>query len=86
MPDCSNRHTITLILQNEAGILFRVAGLFSARGYNIDSLSVEKTADQARSRMKIVTHGSDALLQQIINQLNKLVGIVQIESSTSKLC
>ena len=85
MSDSVNRHTITLILENEAGTLFRVAGLFSARGYNIDSLAVEKTEDQSQSCMKIVTYGSDALVSQIINQLNKLVGVIRVDRSITKV-
>ena len=84
--DCETRHVITIMLENEAGALFRVAGLFSARGYNIDSISVEKTEDETQSHMTIVTYGSDELVKQIINQLDKLVGIIQVTSSVSEIC
>ena len=75
----SDKHVIAILLENEAGVLFRVAGLFSARGYNIESLTVAKTHDRKLSRMTVVTEGSDKLVNQVINQLNKLVGIVKIQ-------
>jgi acetolactate synthase-1/3 small subunit len=69
------RHIISLLMENEAGALSRVAGLFSARGYNIESLSVAPTEDPTLSRMTIVTSGSDAIIEQINKQLNKLVDV-----------
>ena len=69
------RHIISLLMENEAGALSRVAGLFSARGYNIESLSVAPTEDPTLSRMTIVTSGSDAVIEQISKQLNKLVDV-----------
>jgi len=69
------RHIISLLMENEAGALSRVAGLFSARGYNIESLSVAPTEDPTLSRMTIVTSGSDAVIEQINKQLNKLVDV-----------
>jgi acetolactate synthase I/III small subunit len=72
------RHIISLLLENEAGALSRVAGLFSARGYNIESLSVAPTEDPSLSRMTIVTFGSDTVLEQITKQLNKLVDVVKL--------
>ncbi|GAB4122235.1 MAG: acetolactate synthase small subunit [Sideroxydans sp.] len=72
------RHIISLLMANEAGALSRVAGLFSARGYNIESLTVAPTEDATLSRMTIVTHGSDAVLEQIVKQLNKLVDVVSV--------
>ena len=65
-------------MENEAGALSRVSGLFSARGYNIESLSVAPTEDQSLSRMTIVTSGSDQIIEQIIKQLNKLIDVVQV--------
>ena len=65
------RHVISLILENESGALSRVAGLFSARGYNIESLTVAPTNDPTVSRMTIVTRGSDEVVTQITKQLNK---------------
>lgn len=76
------RHIIAILLQNEAGALSRVAGLFSARGYNIESLSVAPTDDATVSRLTLVTAGSDASIQQIINQLNKLIDVVSVEDMT----
>jgi acetolactate synthase I/III small subunit len=78
----SMRHIIAILLQNEAGALTRVAGLFSTRGYNIESLSVAPTDDPTVSRLTLVTTGSDAVMQQITNQLNKLVDVVSTEDMT----
>jgi acetolactate synthase I/III small subunit len=72
------RHIISLLLENEAGALSRVSGLFSARGYNIESLSVAPTEDPSLSRMTIVTSGSDDVIEQITKQLNKLVDVVKV--------
>ncbi len=76
------RHIIAILLQNEAGALSRVAGLFSTRGYNIESLSVAATDDPAVSRLTLVTKGSDAVIQQIASQLLKLVDVVSVEDLT----
>ena len=76
------RHIIAILLQNEAGALTRVAGLFSTRGYNIESLSVAATDDPTVSRITLVTKGSDAVIQQIANQLNKLIDVVSVEDLT----
>lgn len=72
------KHIISLLMENEAGALSRVAGLFSARGYNIESLTVAPTEDPTLSRMTIVTSGSDEVIEQIIKQLNKLVDVVKV--------
>jgi len=72
------KHIISLLMENEAGALSRVAGLFSARGYNIESLTVAPTEDETLSRMTIVTSGSDDVIEQIIKQLNKLVDVVKV--------
>jgi len=72
------RHIISLLMENEAGALSRVAGLFSARGYNIESLTVAPTEDQTMSRMTIVTSGSDDVIEQINKQLNKLIEVVAV--------
>jgi acetolactate synthase-1/3 small subunit len=72
------RHIISLLMENEAGALSRVAGLFSARGYNIESLTVAPTEDETLSRMTIVTRGSDAIIEQIKKQLNKLIDVVAV--------
>ena len=72
------RHTISILLENEAGALSRVAGLFSARGYNIESLTVAPTEDSSISRMTLVTRGSDNIIEQITKQLNKLVDVIKL--------
>ncbi|MGD9788623.1 MAG: acetolactate synthase small subunit [Sulfuricellaceae bacterium] len=72
------RHIISILMENESGALSRVAGLFSARGYNIESLNVAPTEDETLSRMTIVTRGSDEVIEQIIKQLNKLVDVVKV--------
>ncbi len=72
------RHILSTLIENEAGALSRVTGLFSARGYNIDSLTVQTTEDPTMSRMTIVTHGSDDIIEQITKQLNKLVEVVKV--------
>jgi len=72
------RHIISLLLENEAGALSRVSGLFSARAYNIESLTVAPTEDPTLSRMTIVTTGSDDVIEQITKQLNKLVDVVKV--------
>jgi acetolactate synthase-1/3 small subunit len=76
------RHIIGILLQNEAGALTRVAGLFSSRGYNIESLSVAPTNDPTVSRLTLVTSGSDAVMLQIANQLKKLIDVVSVEDMT----
>ena len=72
------RHIISLLLENEPGALSRVAGLFSARAYNIESLSVAPTEDETASRMTLVTSGSDEIIEQITKQLNKLIDVVKL--------
>jgi acetolactate synthase I/III small subunit len=72
------KHIISILIENEAGALSRVAGLFSARGYNIESLTVAATEDTTMSRMTIVTSGSDEVIEQIIKQLNKLIDVIKV--------
>ena len=72
------RHTIAILIENESGALSRVAGLFSARGYNIESLNVAITDDPTLSRMTLVTRGSEQIIEQIIKQLNKLIDVVKV--------
>ncbi len=76
------RHIISILLENEAGALSRVAGLFSARGYNIESLTVAPTEDETLSRMTLVTSGSESIIEQITKQLNKLVDVVKLVDLT----
>lgn len=73
------RHTISVLVENKFGVLTRVAGLFSGRGYNIDSLNVAPTHDSTASRMSIVTHGDEATVEQIIKQLNKLPDVLKVQ-------
>ena len=72
------KHTISVIVENKFGVLARVSGLFSSRGYNIDSLAVGETFDPAISRMTIVVHGDDRILEQVIKQLEKLVDVIEV--------
>jgi acetolactate synthase-1/3 small subunit len=72
------RHIISILIENEAGALSRVAGLFSARGYNIESLTVAPTEDPSLSRMTLVTRGNDEVIEQITKQLNKLIDVVKL--------
>ena len=72
------RHTISVLVENKFGALTRIAGLFSGRGYNIDSLNVAPTQNTNTSRMTIVTRGDDATVEQIVKQLNKLVDVLQV--------
>ncbi|MDB9752136.1 acetolactate synthase small subunit [Gammaproteobacteria bacterium] len=72
------RHILSLLMENEAGALSRVSGLFSARAFNIESLIVAPTEDPTVSRMTVVTSGSDAIIEQITKQLNKLVDVIKV--------
>lgn len=73
------RHTITILVENEFGVLTRIAGLFSARGYNIESLNVAPTMDVTVSRMTLVTRGDERVIEQIKKQLNKLIPVIKVE-------
>ena len=73
------RHTISILVENKFGVLTRVAGLFSGRGYNIDTLNVAPTQDADTSRMTIVTHGDESTLEQIVKQLNKLPDVLKVQ-------
>lgn len=78
------RHIISVILENEAGALSRVSGLFTQRGFNIESLTVAQTNDVNLSRMTIVSSGNDRVLEQIVKQLNKLIEVVKVIDLTSQ--
>jgi acetolactate synthase-1/3 small subunit len=78
------RHIISILLENEAGALSRVSGLFSARGFNIESLTVAQTNDPGLSRMTIVSSGSDRVIEQIVKQLNKLIDVVKVIDLTDQ--
>ena len=74
------QHTISILVENKFGVLTRVAGLFSGRGYNIDTLNVGPTHDPVLSRMTIVTQGDEATLEQIVKQLNKLPNVIKVQN------
>ena len=76
------RHVISILLENRSGALSRVVGLFSARGYNIDSLTVAPTESEHLSRMTIVSHGDEALVEQITKHLNKLIEVLKVVDLT----
>ena len=80
------RHTISVLVENKFGVLTRVAGLFSGRGYNIDTLNVGPTQDPKTSRMTIVTRGDDATLEQIVKQLNKLPDVLKAQDFREGEC
>jgi acetolactate synthase I/III small subunit len=77
-------HTLSVLVENKPGVLARVAGLFSARGYNIESLTVGETEDSQISRMTIVVSGEDAVLEQISKQTNKLIDVIGVLDLTGK--
>jgi acetolactate synthase I/III small subunit len=76
------RHTISILVENEFGVLARVAGMFSGRGYNIESLSVGETMDPTVSRITLVTRGDEQVLEQIEKQLNKLISVIKVVDFT----
>jgi acetolactate synthase-1/3 small subunit len=80
------KHIISVLLENEAGALSRVVGLFSARGYNIESLTVAPTEDESLSRMTIVTSGSDDVIEQITKHLNRLIEVVKVVDLAESPC
>jgi acetolactate synthase-1/3 small subunit len=77
------KHTISVLVENQFGVLARIAGLFSGRGFNIDSLSVGETEDPSVSRITLVTGGDDVVIEQIIKQLRKLVDVIKVNDLTS---
>ncbi len=78
------RHTISVLVQNEFGVLSRISGLFSGRGFNIESLCVAESLDPKVSRMTIVTTGDDKVIEQITKQLNKLVSVIKVHDLTGE--
>jgi acetolactate synthase-1/3 small subunit len=72
------RHTISVLVENKFGVLTRMAGLFSGRGFNIDTLNVAPTQDASTSRMTIVTRGDDATMEQIVKQISKLIDVLEV--------
>lgn len=79
------RHTITLLVDNESGVLSRIAGLFSARGFNIESLNVAETLEPDTSRITLVTSGDDFIIQQIIKRFNNMVNVLKVSDLTSEV-
>ncbi|HUT25881.1 MAG TPA: acetolactate synthase small subunit, partial [Sumerlaeia bacterium] len=78
------RHVISCLVENQFGVLARIAGMFSCRGFNIDSLAVGETTDPTISRITIVTHGDDFIIEQIIKQLRKLIDVIRVQDLTSE--
>ncbi len=78
------RHTISVFVTNEFGVLSRISGLFSGRGFNIESLTVAETMDPEISRMTIITRGNDKILEQITKQLNKLISVIKVHDFTNE--
>ncbi len=72
------RHTISILVENKSGVFTRVGGLFSARGFNLDGISVGPTEDSSVSRLTIVTHGNDKIIEQVNKQLNKLIEVIKV--------
>lgn len=81
-----HKHIFTVLVQNQPGVLAHIAGMFAARGFNIDSLVVGRTEDPALSRMVIVTHGDDATLEQIRKQLGKIITVVKVRDLSEQQC
>ena len=79
------RHTITLLVDNESGVLSRIAGLFSARGFNIESLNVGETLDPDTSRITLVTSGDDFIIQQIIKRFNNMVNVIKVSDLSEEV-
>lgn len=79
-------HTISVLVENEFGVLARVAGMFAARGFNIDALSVAPTKDPRHSRMTLITHGNEQIIEQILKQLNRLIDVLKVVDLSSEDC
>ena len=76
------RHTISILVDNEPGVLARIAGLFSARGFNIESLCVAETLDPTTSRITLVTSGEDWIIEQIIKRFNNMISVIKVQDLT----
>ena len=74
------KHTISILVENQAGVLARIAGLFARRAYNIDSLAVGVTEDNAISRVTLVVDGDEYILEQVLKQLNKLIDVIKVRT------
>ena len=79
-------HTISVLVENEFGVLARVASMFAARGFNIDALSVAPTSDPKISRMTLITHGNEQIIEQILKQLNRLIDVLKVIDVSSEEC
>ncbi len=79
-------HTISVLVENEFGVLARVAGMFAGRGFNIDALSVAPTPDPKISRMTLITHGNPGIIEQILKQLNRLIDVLKVVDVSSEDC
>ncbi len=84
MTKTNQQHIISVTVENKSGVLVRIAGLFSARGYNIDSLAVAETEDPTISRMSIVVKGDEKILEQIYKQLNKVIDVIKVQDLTDE--
>ncbi len=78
----SRRHILTLLVENRIGVLARIAGLIAAKGYNIDSVSVGETMDNSVSRITIVVHGDDWVIEQVVKQMNRLIDVIKVVDLT----
>lgn len=74
----SRRHILTILVENRVGVLARIAGLIAAKGYNIDSVSVGETMDNSTSRVTLVVHGDDWVMEQVVKQLNRLIDVIKV--------
>jgi len=78
------RHIISMLVENKAGVFTRIGGMFSARGFNLDGISVGPTEDSAISRLTIVTHGNDKIIEQVNKQLNKIIEVIKVVDLTNE--
>jgi acetolactate synthase-1/3 small subunit len=81
-----NYRTISVLVENEFGVLARVAGMFAARGFNIDALSVAPTTEPHMSRITLITHGNELIIEQILKQLNRLIDVIRVVDVSSEAC
>ena len=84
MKDSESWHTIAVLVENEFGVLARVAGMFAGRGFNIDALSVAPTSDPKVSRITLVTHGNEKIIEQILKQLNRIIDVLKVVDLSSE--
>jgi acetolactate synthase-1/3 small subunit len=84
--DKNSVHTISVLVENEFGVLARVSGMFAARGFNIDALSVAPTPDPKVSRINLITHGNEQIIEQILKQLNRLIDVLKVVDLSDEDC